>query len=134
MLFFAAGNPVVTVRITAAADQCDGTMLTAASAPGEAVAGRVKVTVWNVFQCQTEADRLPRGRAREAGRTSAGTKKGGRAYSTLHGQLQHAQRAVFSLREVQELDTPDIRKILNISISKLGVLMHRARTHLRECL
>ncbi len=48
--------------------------------------------------------------------------------------LPASQRAVFTLREMEELDSQEICKILEISITNLGVLMHRARTRLRECL
>lgn len=55
----------------------------------------------------------------------------------IEGCLEHlpgSQRAAFTLREIQDLDTPEICEILGISVSNFGVLMHRARTHLRECL
>lgn len=44
------------------------------------------------------------------------------------------QREVFLLREVEELDTKDICKNLEISVTHMGVLLHRARHKLRECL
>jgi len=44
------------------------------------------------------------------------------------------QREVFVLREVQGLDTGEICKILEVSVTNFGVLMHRARARLRECL
>ena len=44
------------------------------------------------------------------------------------------QREVFVLREVEGLDTPEICKILEVSVTNFGVLMHRARARLRECL
>jgi RNA polymerase sigma-70 factor (ECF subfamily) len=50
------------------------------------------------------------------------------------GELPHTQRSVFMLREVEELDSDEICKILEISVTNLGVLMHRARARLRECL
>jgi RNA polymerase sigma-70 factor (ECF subfamily) len=50
------------------------------------------------------------------------------------GELPHTQRSVFMLREVEELDSAEICKILEISVTNLGVLMHRARARLRECL
>ena len=50
------------------------------------------------------------------------------------GELPHTQRSVFTLREVEELDSAEICKILDISVTNLGVLMHRARARLRECL
>ena len=44
------------------------------------------------------------------------------------------QRMAFVLREVEELDTKEICKILEVTRTNLGVLLHRARTRLRECL
>lgn len=44
------------------------------------------------------------------------------------------QREVFLLREIQGLDTREICKILDLSVTHFGVLMHRARSRLRECL
>ncbi len=40
----------------------------------------------------------------------------------------------FLLREVEELDTEEICNILEVTRTNLGVLLHRARTRLRECL
>ena len=44
------------------------------------------------------------------------------------------QRMAFVLREVEELDTKEICKILDVTRTNLGALLHRARTRLRECL
>ena len=44
------------------------------------------------------------------------------------------QREAFVLREVEGLDSGEICKILDVSVTNLGVLMHRARARLRECL
>jgi RNA polymerase sigma-70 factor (ECF subfamily) len=44
------------------------------------------------------------------------------------------QREAFVLREVEDLETSEICKILAISATNFGVLMHRARARLRECL
>ena len=44
------------------------------------------------------------------------------------------QRMAFVLREVDELSSKEICKILNISNTNLGVLMYRVRNRLRECL
>ncbi|MGP8245307.1 MAG: RNA polymerase sigma factor [Bryobacteraceae bacterium] len=44
------------------------------------------------------------------------------------------QRAVFVLREVEGLDTGEICKIVDVSVTNFGVLMHRARARLRDCL
>ncbi|MBI3682600.1 MAG: sigma-70 family RNA polymerase sigma factor [Acidobacteria bacterium] len=58
----------------------------------------------------------------------------GKLIQACLGELPHAQRSVFTLREVEELDSAEICKILDISVTNLGVLMHRARARLRECL
>ncbi len=44
------------------------------------------------------------------------------------------QRMAFVLREIEELDTEEIRKILDVTSTNLGVLLHRVRNRLRECL
>ena len=44
------------------------------------------------------------------------------------------QRMAFVLREVEELDTKEICKILYVTRTNLGVLLHRARIRIRECL
>lgn len=48
--------------------------------------------------------------------------------------LSLAQRDVFVLREMEDMESADICKILDISVTNLGVLMHRARNRLRECI
>ena len=48
--------------------------------------------------------------------------------------LPHSQRSAFVLREMEGLDTDEICKILDATITYVGVLMHRARNRLRECL
>ena len=44
------------------------------------------------------------------------------------------QREAFLLREVEGFGTDEICKILAVSITNFGVLIHRARARLRECL
>ena len=44
------------------------------------------------------------------------------------------QREAFILREVEGLETKEICKLLDLSVTHLGVVMHRARIRLRECL
>jgi RNA polymerase sigma-70 factor (ECF subfamily) len=44
------------------------------------------------------------------------------------------QREAFVLREVEGLETSEICKILAVSVTNFGVLIHRARVRLRECL
>ncbi|MCL5744166.1 MAG: RNA polymerase subunit sigma, partial [Acidobacteria bacterium] len=48
--------------------------------------------------------------------------------------LPAAQREVFVLREVQGFETPEICKILGLTVTNMGVMMHRARNRLRECI
>lgn len=48
--------------------------------------------------------------------------------------LPSAQREVFVLREMEDLETSDICKILGVTVTNMGVLMHRARNRLRECI
>lgn len=50
--------------------------------------------------------------------------------SALSGQ----QREVFQLRQVEELSAAEAGNILGLSITHVGVLLHRARTRLRHCL
>jgi RNA polymerase sigma-70 factor (ECF subfamily) len=44
------------------------------------------------------------------------------------------QREAFVLREIEGLETSEICKILAVSVTNFGVLMHRARVRLRESL
>ena len=44
------------------------------------------------------------------------------------------QRMAFVLREVEGMDTLEICKILEVTRTNLGVLLHRVRNRLRECL
>lgn len=44
------------------------------------------------------------------------------------------QRMAFVFREVEDMDMKEICKILDVTRTNLGVLLHRARTRLRECL
>ncbi len=48
--------------------------------------------------------------------------------------LPTAQREVFVLREMESLETAEICKILGVTVTNMGVLMHRARNRLRECI
>ena len=40
----------------------------------------------------------------------------------------------FTLREIDGLSTEEVRKILQVSATNSGVMLHRARMRLRECL
>ena len=44
------------------------------------------------------------------------------------------QRMAFVLREVEGLSTEEIRKILGVTVTNLGVMLYRIRNRLRECL
>ena len=48
--------------------------------------------------------------------------------------LPPPQRSAFLLREVQGFATGEICKILDVSTTHIGVMLHRARNRLRECL
>lgn len=48
--------------------------------------------------------------------------------------LSFHQRMAFYLKEVERESTPSICKILDVSVTHLGVLLFRARNKLRECL
>ncbi len=44
------------------------------------------------------------------------------------------QTLAFILREVEELSTEDICNVLGITRTNLGVMLHRIRNRVRECL
>ncbi len=50
------------------------------------------------------------------------------------GLLPTAQRMAFLLREVEDMTTEEICKILEVTTTNLGVLLYRGRNWLRECL
>ncbi|MBD3334631.1 MAG: sigma-70 family RNA polymerase sigma factor [Candidatus Eisenbacteria bacterium] len=49
-------------------------------------------------------------------------------------ELADRHRQAFVLREVEQLETEEICKILGVSVTNLGVILYRARNRLRECL
>jgi RNA polymerase sigma-70 factor (ECF subfamily) len=49
-------------------------------------------------------------------------------------KLVQIQAAVFTMKYIDDLDSEDICKELNISSSNYWVLLHRAKLHLRQCL
>ena len=57
-----------------------------------------------------------------------------REFEACLDTVPRKQRMAFVLREVEELDTEEICKILDVTPTNMGVLMHRVRTRLRECL
>ncbi len=50
------------------------------------------------------------------------------------GGLPPRMASAFSLREIDDMATEEICTLLNITKSNLWVMLHRARTHLRQCL
>ncbi|MBI3491683.1 MAG: hypothetical protein HY047_07885 [Acidobacteria bacterium] len=56
------------------------------------------------------------------------------ATGNLIETLPNSQREVFVLREIEELGTQEICKILGRTVTHVGVLFHRARARLRECM
>jgi RNA polymerase sigma-70 factor (ECF subfamily) len=58
-------------------------------------------------------------------------------WKTFHdcaGKLPNNIRAAFSLREIDEIESKEICRQLNISENNLWVMLHRARMALRRCL
>ncbi|HET9533058.1 MAG TPA: sigma factor-like helix-turn-helix DNA-binding protein [Blastocatellia bacterium] len=49
-------------------------------------------------------------------------------------ELPERTAAAFTLREVEQLSTEEICKVLDVSAANLWVMLHRARMHLRNCL
>ncbi len=50
------------------------------------------------------------------------------------GRLPERLSAVFTLREMEEMSSEDVCKVLDISTTNLWVMLHRARAHLRKCI
>ncbi|WP_408132213.1 sigma factor-like helix-turn-helix DNA-binding protein [Klebsiella pneumoniae] len=49
-------------------------------------------------------------------------------------KLKEIQHAVFSMKYLDDIDSDEICKQLNITASNYWVLIHRAKTQLRSCL
>jgi RNA polymerase sigma-70 factor (ECF subfamily) len=49
-------------------------------------------------------------------------------------KLPTTQRAAFCLWELEEEETAEICKIMNVSVTNLGVILYRAKNKLRECI
>ncbi len=49
-------------------------------------------------------------------------------------ELPEAQRAVITLRDIEELETEEICNLLDITVSNQRVLLHRARSRVRQAL
>jgi RNA polymerase sigma-70 factor (ECF subfamily) len=62
------------------------------------------------------------------------SKEPGEAIRGCMDSLNVRQREAFVLREIEGLETVEICKTLDVSVTHFGVLIHRARTRLRECL
>jgi len=58
----------------------------------------------------------------------------GTAIQSCLQRLPPRQRLIFRLREIEDLDTREICTLLDISATHCGVLIHRARLRLRDCL
>jgi RNA polymerase sigma-70 factor, ECF subfamily len=48
--------------------------------------------------------------------------------------LPATERRAIELKLIEQQDTPDVGRALGITANYLGVLLHRARAHLRHCL
>ena len=48
--------------------------------------------------------------------------------------LPLSQKMAFSLKEIEERESPEICKILDVTVTNLGVLLYRARNRLRDCI
>lgn len=57
-----------------------------------------------------------------------------RVFEACLDHLPGQQGRVFMMREFIELDSNEICSALNLSVSNLNVMLHRARLRLRECL
>lgn len=49
-------------------------------------------------------------------------------------QVPEGPRGAFILREIEQLKTEEVCKVLEVSANNLGVMLYRARNRLRECL
>lgn len=61
-------------------------------------------------------------------------REAGEAIQDCMDGLSWLQREVFQLRQVEELPAAEVSKILAQTVTHIGVLFHRARARLRECL
>ena len=57
-----------------------------------------------------------------------------KAFRECAGKLPKNINAAFCLREIDEIETKEVCRILNISENNLWVMLHRARMALRKCL
>jgi RNA polymerase sigma-70 factor (ECF subfamily) len=61
-------------------------------------------------------------------------REAGEAIQDCLDSLSLIQREVFQFRGVEELSAADVSKISGLTITHIGVLLHRARMKLRACL
>ncbi|MCC7241540.1 MAG: RNA polymerase sigma factor [Acidobacteria bacterium] len=66
-------------------------------------------------------------------RVASSAQAAGAIADCLQG-LPPLHREVFHLREVEELSAADVSNIIGRTVTHVGVLFHRARLRLRECL
>ena len=57
-----------------------------------------------------------------------------RAVSDCVAALHGKERGAVELKLIFNQETPTVSRLLGVSANYLGVLLHRARSHLRECL
>lgn len=69
----------------------------------------------------------------EADRLVASRETGELLHDCLE-RLPAQQREVFQLRQVEDLSTADVARIVGCTANHVGVLLHRARLRLRACL
>lgn len=62
------------------------------------------------------------------------SKEAGELIGACMEGLPANQRSAFVLKEVEGVESSEICKILGVTVTNFGVLMHRARLRLRECL
>ena len=56
------------------------------------------------------------------------------AFRTCLAQMRDPFRAAFTLKMLEDVETEDVCKILGVSANHLWVIMHRARSQLKDCL
>ncbi|HXG94449.1 MAG TPA: sigma-70 family RNA polymerase sigma factor [Blastocatellia bacterium] len=56
------------------------------------------------------------------------------SFNNCLSELPARLATAFTLREMEQLDSEEICKILDVTTTNLWVMLHRARAHLRNCL
>ncbi|HEY7546808.1 MAG TPA: sigma-70 family RNA polymerase sigma factor, partial [Blastocatellia bacterium] len=49
-------------------------------------------------------------------------------------ELPHRTASAFALREMEDMSSEEICKVLDVTTTNLWVMLHRARAHMRHCL